>query len=97
MQARASAQQGTLVARELHKNAYNEALVARYAHLPAIRRIQRNRHLPAPLYKARSRAHFWHCPCSCHMAASNFAVYQSPVIGRPIPDASAVQTAGRIA
>ena len=61
LQARASAQQGTLVARELHKNAYNEALVARYSHLPAIRRIQRNRHLPAPLYKARTQRLMCHC------------------------------------
>ena len=50
-QARASAQQGTLVNRELHRQAYNDALVQRYSHLPDIRRIQRHRRLPAPLYK----------------------------------------------
>ena len=54
-QARASAQQGTLVPRELHRQAYNDALVARYQHLPDIRRIQRHRRLPAPLYKVMLR------------------------------------------
>ena len=51
MQAKASQQQGTLVGRELHKQAYNDALVQRYQHLPDVKRIQRHRHLPAPLYK----------------------------------------------
>ncbi|CAK0783726.1 hypothetical protein CVIRNUC_006925 [Coccomyxa viridis] len=50
--AKASQQQGTLVGRELHKQAYNDALVQRYQHLPDVKRIQRHRHLPAPLYKA---------------------------------------------
>ena len=52
LQAKASQQQGTLVHRELHKQAYNDALVQRYQHLPDVKRIQRHRHLPAPLYKA---------------------------------------------
>jgi hypothetical protein len=52
-QAHASAQLGTRVPRELQRQAYNDALVARYQHLPDIRRIQRHRRLPAPLYKAR--------------------------------------------
>ena len=52
-QAKASQQQGTLVHRELHKQAYNEALVQRYQHLPDVKRIQRHRHLPTPLYKVR--------------------------------------------
>ncbi len=52
-QARASQQQGTLVHRELHKQAYNDALVQRYQHLPDVKRIQRHRHLPTPLYKVR--------------------------------------------
>ncbi len=51
MQAKASQQQGTLVARELHKQAYQDALVQRYQHMPEIRRITRHRHLPVPLYK----------------------------------------------
>ena len=53
-QARASQQQGTLVHRELHKQAYNDALVQRYQHLPDVKRIQRHRHLPTPLYKVPS-------------------------------------------
>lgn len=52
-QARASAQLGTRVPRELHRQAYNDALVERYQHLPDIRRIQRHRRLPTPLYKVR--------------------------------------------
>lgn len=83
MQARASAQQGTLVARELHKNAYNEALVARYAHLPAIRRIQRNRHLPAPLYKARPLAQTPALLCApCRFNASMLLLLEHPVRSR---------------
>jgi hypothetical protein len=54
LQAKASQQQGTLVHRELHKQAYNDALVQRYQHLPDVRRIQRHRHLPTPLYKVSS-------------------------------------------
>ncbi|EIE25085.1 WD40 repeat-like protein [Coccomyxa subellipsoidea C-169] len=50
--ARASQQQGTMVSRELHKQAYGDALVQRYQHMPEIRRITRHRHLPVPLYKA---------------------------------------------
>ena len=56
MQAKASQQQGTLVARELHKQAYNDALVQRYQHLPDVKRIQRNRHLPVALYKVSTLA-----------------------------------------
>ena len=57
-QAKASQQQGTLVHRELHKQAYNDALVQRYQHLPDVKRIQRHRHLPTPLYKVRWAACF---------------------------------------
>ncbi len=66
MQAKASQQQGTLVARELHKQAYQDALVQRYQHMPEIRRITRHRHLPVPLYKVMhpSLSHIsgsWYC------------------------------------
>ena len=74
-QARASAQLGTRVPRELHRQAYNDALVQRYQHLPDIRRIQRHRRLPAPLYKARSHicsrlqlfsfGNHWQTCCAC--------------------------------
>ncbi|KAK9838515.1 hypothetical protein WJX81_004545 [Elliptochloris bilobata] len=50
--AQASAQQGTLLPREKHKQAYQAALVERFRHLPEVRRIERHRHLPAALYKA---------------------------------------------
>ena len=50
--ANASEQLGTLVPRELHKRAYNNALVERHKHLPEVKRITRHRHLPAPIYKA---------------------------------------------
>lgn len=60
MQAKASQQQGTLVARELHKQAYQDALVQRYQHMPEIRRITRHRHLPVPLYKVMHPLLFTH-------------------------------------
>lgn len=44
------------MARELHKQAYNDALVQRYQHLPDVKRIQRNRHLPVALYKVSTLA-----------------------------------------
>ena len=37
--------------RQLQKQAYNEALIKRYKHLPEVRRIERHRHIPKPLYK----------------------------------------------
>ena len=43
--------------RELHKQAYNDALVHRYQHLPDVKRIQRHRHLPTPLYKVLFTCH----------------------------------------
>ena len=52
-QAQASAQQGVLLPRERHKAAYQAALVQRFRHLPDVKRIERHRHLPAALYKAR--------------------------------------------
>ena len=45
--------------RELHKQAYNDALAQRYAHLPEVKRIQRHRHLPTPLYKVECQIYFW--------------------------------------
>lgn len=51
--ANASQQLGTLVAREQHKQAYQNALLERYKHLPEIKRIVRHRHLPASIYKAQ--------------------------------------------
>ena len=50
-QAEASAQRGTLLAREKHKHAYDKALVQRYQHMPEIRRIVKHRHLPTAIYK----------------------------------------------
>ena len=52
-QANASTQQGVLLPREKHKAAYQAALVQRFRHLPEVKRIERHRHLPAALYKAR--------------------------------------------
>ena len=39
--------------RQLQKQAYNEALIKRYKHLPEVRRIERHRHIPKPLYKVK--------------------------------------------
>ncbi|KAK9798589.1 hypothetical protein WJX73_005000 [Symbiochloris irregularis] len=50
--ANASEAQGRLLPRQLQQRAYNAALIKRFRHLPEIRRIERHRHLPAPLYKA---------------------------------------------
>ena len=55
-QAEASAQRGTLLPREKHKNAYDKALVQRYQHMPEIRRIVKHRHLPTAIYKVRPLA-----------------------------------------
>lgn len=58
-QANASEKLGTLMHRELHRRAYNNALVDRYKHLPEVKRIVRHRHLPAPVYKVRETAQVW--------------------------------------
>ncbi|KAG2441056.1 hypothetical protein HXX76_003909 [Chlamydomonas incerta] len=50
--AKASEQLGVRLPREKHKQAYNEALVERYKHMPEVKRITRHRHLPAAIYKA---------------------------------------------
>eukprot|EP00894_Picocystis_sp_ML_P003908 jgi/Pico_ML_1/54425/g4771.t1 len=48
----ASQQLGTLLPREKHKHAYQKALLRRYAHIPEIRKIEKHRHVPKPIYKA---------------------------------------------
>lgn len=57
LQANASEAQGKLLPRQLHRHAYNAALIRRFRHLPDIRRIERHRHLPAALYKASRVLH----------------------------------------
>ena len=48
----ASQQLGTLLPREKHKHAYQKALLKRYAHIPEVRKIEKHRHVPKPIYKA---------------------------------------------
>ncbi|KAG2484960.1 hypothetical protein HYH03_016258 [Edaphochlamys debaryana] len=50
--AKASEQLGVRLPREKHKQAYNDALVERYKHMPEVKRIARHRHLPTAIYKA---------------------------------------------
>ncbi|OCL01481.1 U3 small nucleolar RNA associated protein [Glonium stellatum] len=50
--ARASSRQGVKSFRERQKLEYDDALKARYAHMPEIRRIARHRHLPKQVKKA---------------------------------------------
>jgi len=50
--ARASQRQGVKSFRERQKLEYDDALKARYAHMPEIRRIARHRHLPKQVKKA---------------------------------------------
>ncbi|KAI3928133.1 hypothetical protein MKW98_023734 [Papaver atlanticum] len=52
--AKASEQLGVIVPRERKKHEYNEALKKSYGNLPEIKRINRHRHLPKAIYKARS-------------------------------------------
>ena len=54
MQANASEQLGTIMPRERNKMSYEQALVKRYHHLHEVKRIERHRHLPAPIYKVSS-------------------------------------------
>ena len=51
--AEASAQLGTLLPREKKKHAYDAALVTRYAHVPEVARVSRQRQLPKAVHKAR--------------------------------------------
>ena len=41
-----------LLPREKKKAAYDAALVARYAHVPEVKRIARHRHVPKAIHKA---------------------------------------------
>ncbi|GLC33361.1 hypothetical protein PLESTB_000341300 [Pleodorina starrii] len=50
--AKASEQLGVRLPREKHKQAYNDALLERYKHMPEVKRIVRHRHLPAAIYRA---------------------------------------------
>ncbi|KAF3336702.1 DDB1- and CUL4-associated factor 13 isoform X1 [Carex littledalei] len=50
--SKASEQLGVILPREKKKHEYNDALKARFKHLPEIRRIVKHRHLPKPVYKA---------------------------------------------
>lgn len=50
--AKASDRSGIKSARQRSKLEYDQALIKRYAHMPEIRRIKRQRHLPKPVKKA---------------------------------------------
>lgn len=50
--ANASDRSGIKSARQRAKLEYDQALIKRYAHMPEIRRIKRQRHLPKPIKKA---------------------------------------------
>lgn len=50
--AKASDRSGVKSARQRSKLEYDQALIKRYAHMPEIRRIKRQRHLPKPIKKA---------------------------------------------
>ncbi|KAJ7552676.1 hypothetical protein O6H91_06G118500 [Diphasiastrum complanatum] len=50
--AQAAEQLGVLLPREKKKHAYLKAVKERFKHLPEIKRIDRHRHLPKPIYKA---------------------------------------------
>ncbi|KAK9844406.1 hypothetical protein WJX74_002087 [Apatococcus lobatus] len=50
--ADASAPLGKLLPRQKQTQAYNQALIRRFKHLPEINRIVRHRHVPKPIYKA---------------------------------------------
>ena len=54
LQAQASEQLGALMPRERQQKEYNQALVKRYHHLHDVKRIERHRHLPAPIYKVQT-------------------------------------------
>ncbi|KAJ5123323.1 rRNA-processing protein sof1 [Penicillium atrosanguineum] len=50
--AKASDRSGIKSARQRTKLEYDQALIKRYSHMPEIRRIKRQRHLPKPIKKA---------------------------------------------
>ncbi|KAG2418377.1 protein SOF1 [Aspergillus terreus] len=51
--ANASERSGVQSARQKAKMEYNKTLVERYSHMPEIKRIKRQRHVPKPIKKAR--------------------------------------------
>lgn len=51
--ANASDRSGIKSARQRTKLEYDQALVQRYSHMPEIKRIKRQRHVPRPIKKAR--------------------------------------------
>ncbi|KAL5357999.1 WD40 repeat-like protein [Aspergillus floccosus] len=51
--ANASERSGIQSARQKAKMEYNKTLVERYSHMPEIKRIKRQRHVPKPIKKAR--------------------------------------------
>ena len=53
--ANASAQSGTNLPQEKKKRAYEKALMKRYAHVPAVRRIARKRLVPRGIHKAQRK------------------------------------------
>lgn len=50
--AKASDRSGIKSARQRSKLEYDQALIKRYSHMPDIRRIKRQRHVPKPIKKA---------------------------------------------
>jgi DDB1- and CUL4-associated factor 13 len=52
--AEASEALGVALPRERAKAAYDKALLARYKHLPEVKRITRHRRVPAAVHKART-------------------------------------------
>lgn len=89
-QANASEKLGTLMHRELHRRAYNNALVERYKHLPEVKRIVRHRHLPAPVYKVRGMA-------VVVGVGEHTCVVQAAKLRRTIINSEAAKTKRRIA
>ena len=55
--AKASDRSGIKSARQRSKLEYDQALIKRYSHMPEIRRIKRQRHLPKPIKKAGEIKH----------------------------------------
>lgn len=55
--AKASEQLGVLLPRERKRHEYLDAVKERFKHIPEIKRIERHRHLPKPIYKAALLRH----------------------------------------
>jgi hypothetical protein len=71
------------VARELHKQAYQDALIQRYQHLPEIKRIIRHRHLPTPIYKVS--LHLGCCPTFFYLSCLGSGGLDLRALRRPWP------------